>query len=105
MRIWIVGQKWLAAETLQLCRRRGHEVVGVTAPAADTRLEASALAAGVTPTDSMSTEEVRAAATTLILAAHAHTFISGDARKAAALGCLGYHPSLLPLHRGRDAIR
>lgn len=105
MRIWIVGQKWLAAETLRLCRERGHEVVGVTAPTTDTRLTEAARAVGVMPSGGVNAEAVRAARTTLILAAHAHTFISGDVREAAALGCLGYHPSLLPLHRGRDAIR
>ena len=105
MRVWLVGQKWLAAETLRLCRRRGHKVVGVTAPAADTRLADAARAAGVMPSGGVSAESVRAADTTLILAAHAHIFVSSEVRQAAALGCLGYHPSLLPLHRGRDAVR
>lgn len=41
----------------------------------------------------------------IILAAHAHTFISQAHRETAKLGAVGYHPSLLPRHRGRDAIR
>jgi len=56
MRIWIVGQKWLAAETLRLCLQRGHELVGVTAPAADTRLAEAARVAGVTPTRGVSAD-------------------------------------------------
>lgn len=41
----------------------------------------------------------------LIVAAHAHAFIDAGARAATRLGALGYHPSLLPRHRGRDAVR
>ena len=38
-------------------------------------------------------------------AAHSHDFIGRKTRALSRLGALGYHPSLLPLHRGRDAIR
>ena len=44
-------------------------------------------------------------ATDLMIAAHAHVYIPGSLRAQARLGAIGYHPSLLPLHRGRDAIR
>lgn len=40
----------------------------------------------------------------LILCAHAHAYISRGARERTRLGALGYHPSLLPRHRGRDAV-
>ena len=40
----------------------------------------------------------------LIVAAHSHDFISRRARLATRFGAIGYHPSLLPRHRGRDAI-
>ena len=40
----------------------------------------------------------------LICAAHSHDFIGRKTRERARLGAIGYHPSLLPLHRGRDAI-
>ena len=43
--------------------------------------------------------------TDLIIAAHSHDFIGRRTRAAAALGAIGYHPSLLPLHRGRDAVQ
>jgi methionyl-tRNA formyltransferase len=39
------------------------------------------------------------------VAAHAHAFITAGARQATRHGSLGYHPSLLPRHRGRDAVR
>jgi methionyl-tRNA formyltransferase len=40
----------------------------------------------------------------LIFCAHAHTYISREARQRARMGTLGYHPSLLPRHQGRDAV-
>ena len=39
------------------------------------------------------------------MAAHAHAFIGAAARGRAKVAAIGYHPSLLPLHRGRDAVR
>lgn len=107
MRIMIVGQKWLAAETLKLCLRLGHTVVKVVAPTADDRLIQTAI-----ETD---THAVAIAGrleghhvldgTDLIIAAHTHCFITAEARQKARYGAIGYHPSLLPLHRGRDAIK
>ncbi len=41
----------------------------------------------------------------LIVAAHSYDFIGEKTRLRAKYGGIGYHPSLLPLHRGRDAIR
>ena len=41
----------------------------------------------------------------LIIAAHSHDFIGRRTRLAARVGAIGYHPSLLPRHRGRDAVR
>lgn len=106
MRLMLVGQKWLGAEVLAMLLAKGHEVASVAAPAAD-RLHAAAVAAGVPVADP---GRVLAASwvppgVALIVAAHAHCFISRDARKRARLGAIGYHPSLLPRHRGRDAVR
>lgn len=41
----------------------------------------------------------------VIVAAHSHAFLGRHTRARAAVATIGYHPSLLPLHRGRDAIR
>lgn len=107
MRIMIVGQKWLAAETLKLCQSLGHQVVAVAAPAEDDRLYRLAIEQGipaaVIPRRLEATDIPPGA--DLVIAAHAWCFITKGAREAASLGALGYHPSLLPRHRGRDAIR
>ena len=41
----------------------------------------------------------------LIVCAHSHDFVGRKTRLKARLGAIGYHPSLLPRHRGRDAVR
>lgn len=102
----LVGQKWLGAEVLAALIDDGHEVAYVAAPAGD-RLAAAAatrnvhygdpgaaLAAGWVP------EGVE-----LLVCAHAHCFVTTAARRRARHGAIGYHPSLLPRHRGRDSVR
>lgn len=41
----------------------------------------------------------------LLVAAHSHAFVGRKTRARLRLGAIGYHPSLLPRHRGRDAVR
>lgn len=106
MRVVIVGQQWLACELLRLVQHRGDIVVAVIAPAGD-RLQAAAEGSSV-PVVACGRKVTGAdipAGTDIILAAHAHVFIDAGARAAARYGALGYHPSLLPRHRGRDALR
>ena len=45
-----------------------------------------------------------AGGTDLIVTAHSHARISKEALAAARLGGIGYHPSLLPRHRGIAAV-
>jgi len=107
MRVVIVGQQWLGEQALHLCLQRGDEVVKALPPSAGDRLHAAALRAGI-PVETCP-RRIEAAhippGTELIVAAHAHAYITAGARRAARYGALGYHPSLLPRHRGRDAIR
>jgi methionyl-tRNA formyltransferase len=117
MKILVSGQKHFGEAVFKLCRAQGHEVVAVAAPAwsesrATTgeplpdRLRFSAEMASVPwiLSDQLRAESVPKG-TDLIIAAHSHAFIGRKTRNRTALGAIGYHPSLLPLHRGRDAIR
>ncbi|MGO1073244.1 formyltransferase family protein [Lysobacter sp. CA199] len=106
MRVMLVGQKWLGAETLALLRTEGCEVTQVAAPAND-RLAVVAVENGIPCGDPGPTLPAAwvPEGTDLIVAAHAHCFVTGGARARARLGAIGYHPSLLPRHRGRDAVR
>ena len=103
----IVGQKWLAAELLRLCLARGDDVAAVSAPRMDDRLAALATAEGipVCQVPKRLTGEWVPAGVDVLLCANAHVFVTAEARGKARLGALGYHPSLLPRHRGRDAVR
>lgn len=111
MRIVLVGQKWLGAEVLRLLLDRGDHVALVAAPAPenaeDDRLASAGRIAGlnVVASGRRLTAELIPPGCDLIVAAHAHAYITADARAATRLGALGYHPSLLPRHRGRDAVR
>jgi len=106
MRVMIVGQKWFGAEVLKLCLERGDDVAAVSAPRTDDRLAALAVDAGVPlcQADRRLDAAWVPGGIDLILCAHAHVFVTAAARQRARLGALGYHPSLLPRHRGRDAI-
>lgn len=111
MRVVIVGQRWLGAETLKLCLKRGDEVLMALTPGVEgdeyDRLYAAAQQVGIPVEVCARRVEARhiPAGADLILAAHAHAFITEGARLATKYGALGYHPSLLPRHRGRDAVR
>ena len=104
MNILIAGQKWFGSAVF----RALHELPGVTvsavcAPAGD-RLEAQADLHRV-PVIRKLTAATMPAGIGLIIAAHSHDFIGEKTRQRATWGGIGYHPSLLPLHRGRDAVR
>lgn len=107
MRVMIVGQKWLGAEVLRLCLARGDDVAAVSAPRVDDRLAAEAAEAGVPLCQVAGRLDASWVpdGVDVILCAHAHVFVTAEARNKTRFGALGYHPSLLPRHRGRDAVR
>lgn len=106
MRVMLVGQKWFGAAVMDLLLRLGHDVAHVAAPVGD-RLAQAAQLAGIPTGD----PGMRLPAgwvppgVELLVAAHAHCYVTRQARGRARFGAIGYHPSLLPRHRGRDAIR
>ena len=110
MRIFLCGQRYFGQETYELLKELGHSIVGVSAPArhpdgnAD-RLFKRAAADGVKLIPGGLRADDLPDGVELIVAAHSWDFISRKTRNRAALGAIGFHPSLLPLHRGRDAVR
>jgi len=110
MKVLVTGQKWFGANALTiLSHTPGVEVVAAAAPVREDkpdRLATAAELAGV-PVIPAGTLRERTVPDDLdlIVAAHSHDFIGAPTRWRARHGAIGYHPSLLPRHRGRDAIR
>jgi len=105
VRIFVCGQKSFGAAALNLCLASGHQVAGVSSPVDADRLtfEAGERRLPWMPAGSLNADALPANVD-LILAAHSHDFIGRATRLRSRLGAIGYHPSLLPRHRGRDAV-
>jgi methionyl-tRNA formyltransferase len=108
MRITLVGSRHFGVTTLDTLRQRGVDIVRVVVADADDRLAAAARAAGIEVVVQANAKRVVASeiapATDLIVTAHSHARIAKEALAAAKLGGIGYHPSLLPRHRGIAAV-
>ena len=108
MRITLVGSRHFGVTTLNTLRQHGVDIVRVVVHDADDRLAAAARSAGIDVTvqadPKLVTSDEIAANTDLIVTAHSHARVSKEALGAARLGGIGYHPSLLPRHRGIAAV-
>jgi methionyl-tRNA formyltransferase len=108
MRITLVGSRHFGVTTLDMLRQRGVDIVRVVVADADDRLAAAARSAGIEVVVQASARRVIASeiapGTDLIVTAHSHARISKEALAVAKLGGIGYHPSLLPRHRGIAAV-
>ena len=108
MRITLVGSRHFGVTTLDMLRQQGAEIAGVVVADADDRLAAAARTAGIKVIVQADPKLVVAseipAGTDLIVTAHSHARVSKEALAEARLGGIGYHPSLLPRHRGIAAV-
>jgi len=112
LNVYLCGQRAFGRAVLEMCLAGRHRVLGVSAPlasqdgSAPDRLHLAAVDAGIPVLPSgMLTADRLPDGVDVILAAHSHDFIGRKTRLRARPGAIGYHPSLLPLHRGRDAVR
>ena len=108
LRITLVGSRHFGVTTLDMLRQRGVDIVRVVVADADDRLATAARAAGIEVAVQDNPKRVApseiAPGTDLIVTAHSHARVSKAALAAARLGGIGYHPSLLPRHRGIAAV-
>ena len=108
MRITLVGSRHFGVTTFNMLREHGVEIARIVVHDAEDRLAAAARAAGIEVVVQANPKFVAAAEiapnTDLIVTAHSHARITREALAAAKLGGIGYHPSLLPRHRGIAAI-
>jgi methionyl-tRNA formyltransferase len=109
MKITLVGSRYFGRAVLDLLLQEpGIEVARVAVPSADDRLTDGARAAGIEvyahENPHIVPLEAIAPGTDLIVTAHSHARVAHDAVASARLGGIGYHPSLLPRHRGMAAV-
>lgn len=108
MKCTVIGSRYFGAAVLANLLEDGLEVVRVVAPATDDRLALAASKAGIPLSILDSPRKVPGDALQedcdLIIAAHTHAFVTEEALARAKIGAVGYHPSLLPRHRGIAAV-
>ena len=108
MRITLVGSRHFGVATLKMLREHGIDVARVVVADGEDRLAAAGRTAGIDVVVQANPKLVVASEiapdTDLIITAHSHARIGKDALAAAKLGGIGYHPSLLPRHRGKAAV-
>jgi len=108
MKCALVGSRYFGAMVFEALRNDAAQIACVVAPAADDRLALAAKAAGI-PVHVLDDPKIVPGsaipdATDLIIAAHTHARVSNEALARSRLGGIGYHPSLLPRHRGIAAV-
>ena len=108
MRITLVGSRHFGVTTLNMLRQHGVDIVRVVVADPEDRLAAAAQAAGIEVKVQVDPKLVVASeiagGTDLIVTAHSHARIAKEALAATKFGGIGYHPSLLPRHRGIAAV-
>ena len=108
LNITLVGSRFFGAAVLDKLAALDVQLLQVVAPAADDRLALRAAALGIALRVQSDSKHVPASeiadGTELIVCAHTHARIDADALARARLGGIGYHPSLLPRHRGIAAV-
>jgi methionyl-tRNA formyltransferase len=108
MRITLVGSRHFGVTVFEMLRQHGVGVARVVVHDGEDRLAAAAKAANVEFVVQADPKIVTATEiapnTDLIITAHSHARVSHEALAASRLGGVGYHPSLLPRHRGIAAV-
>lgn len=110
MNIFICGQKSFGKEVLKALIDKGHTITGI-APPPQARLKDKMVGVAIkknipiiSDCDMLTSKDIPDN-TELIISAHSHWLISDNILKKCKYGGIGFHPSLLPLHRGQDAVR
>lgn len=108
MRITLIGSRHFGVTTLNMLRQHGVDIARVVVHDGEDRLAAAAKDGGIEVVVQANPKLVTASEiapnTDLIVTAHSHARVSKEALAAAKLGGIGYHPSLLPRHRGIAAV-
>lgn len=101
----VSGQKKFGKAALKLCEQAGLTIRAVVCPLTDHELQPYAENAGykIIPAGTLSAETMPADVD-LGICAHSFDYVGRRTRYKTKIGWIGYHPSLLPRHRGRSSI-
>ncbi|MBS1535297.1 MAG: hypothetical protein JST78_09480 [Bacteroidetes bacterium] len=106
LKVFISSQKYFGQQVFRLCNELEFvEIVGVCAPLDDKYLTqiAHTFNIPVIPSGTLSADKIPDNVD-LGITAHSFDYIGKKSRYKCRLGWIGYHPSLLPRHRGRSSI-
>lgn len=105
MKVFISGQKYFGEQILRLCINKGFTVVGVCCPLDDKYIGrlAATFEIPVIPAGTLNADNLPGGVD-LGITAHSFDYIGKKTRYKTKYGWIGYHPSLLPRHRGRSAV-
>src|SRR3954471_7279212 len=108
VKVTLAGSRFFGTAALKVLLQTGVDIARVIVPHADDRLAGAARDAGLPVLVLDDPMHVPAGAiapgTDLIVSAHSHARVSAEALSASRLGGIGFHPSLLPRHRGMAAV-
>jgi len=104
LKVFISGQKFFAEQVLRKCLEEGHDVVAVACPLGDKYIGRLASINNIKIIPSGSLNGDTCPECDLGIAAHSFDYIGKRTRYKPRFGWIGYHPSLLPRHRGRSSI-
>jgi methionyl-tRNA formyltransferase len=109
MKIFLFGQRSFGAAVLNRLIQDGHTITGAAVPEPGQYYDKVHVVCVRQRLPVLHADKIRSKDipenTELIIAAHSHYYISDKAIERARYGGIGYHPSALPRHRGRDAVR
>jgi methionyl-tRNA formyltransferase len=108
VRVTLAGSRYFGTAALGVLRAEDVDIARVVVPHADDRLAGAARDAGlevyVLEDPMLVPASAIAPNSDLIVSAHSHARVSAEALAASRLGGIGFHPSLLPRHRGMAAV-
>lgn len=105
LNVFISGQKYFGEQVLRACIEAGYNIIGVCCPINDKYIGklAAVFNIPVIPSGSLNYDTMPEGVDVGITA-HSFDYIGKRTRYKPKYGWIGYHPSLLPRHRGRSSI-
>jgi len=110
MKILIYGQKSFGLAVLKRIISDGHDIIGAIVAPQETKKDKMFGFATLNnikvygDMDRVRSDDIKGDYD-LVVSAHSHWIVSSRVLERARFGGIGFHPSILPLHRGQDAVR